>query len=248
MSDLLSLPPELRNRTYEYVLAPVDKQAISIIHERRNRLHKSTTQILSRAGKLPRAPDMALLLTCRKIHGEEAALLYSKFHFGLWPVSVNTGSRHQLRHMGSETLLFREMMQGRLCQVRHLDIGFLDLVQYISDDSVQERPDSRLVTSTLPGLTKCSGEPKRLSYVDEAVMVDTFRVVYSSMSNVRCITWHDSGKEGVGEIDAWIPFLKDWFPKFDEFRVLKVTDAAFETETYRVEGKKLIKVRDILEA
>ena len=79
----LDLPPELRNRVYEYAFTSAPQQAISIIPKRNTTRYQYTQGFIAKAGLLPKTPELAILTSCKQIQAEAAPILFSKCHIGL---------------------------------------------------------------------------------------------------------------------------------------------------------------------
>ena len=80
---LLSLPSELRNSIYEYVLAEVQDNVCIDLEGGANKLHKVTPKRPQREIKDENTSHLNLLLTCRQINTEASGIAYSKMSMSL---------------------------------------------------------------------------------------------------------------------------------------------------------------------
>ncbi|KAM0708675.1 hypothetical protein Q7P35_005327 [Cladosporium inversicolor] len=77
-SRLLSLPPELRNKIYDYALAGVQDDLCIDLEGRENKVHKEGD---TKSRSIPTDDNtsrLSLLLTCRQINAEASGIAYSK--------------------------------------------------------------------------------------------------------------------------------------------------------------------------
>jgi hypothetical protein len=104
-SRLLTLPSELRNAIYEYVLADVQDNVCIDLVGGDNKVHKVKAKEPRTVSKEERTSRLSLLLTCRQINDEASGIAYSKMSMSLdtvfaTPEDFNTRANEAFKEGG----------------------------------------------------------------------------------------------------------------------------------------------------
>lgn len=88
-SPLLSLPPELRNKIYDYVLADVQDNVCIDLEGKDNIVHKVVAKKTRSVPTEDKTSRLSLFLTCRQINTEASLIAFSKMSMSLDTVFPN---------------------------------------------------------------------------------------------------------------------------------------------------------------
>lgn len=236
----LDLPPELRAQVYNLVYDSIDQQSISVMRERRNRLHRYTRPLLAKAGILPKNPDLALLLTCRTVNRELADIVFSNCHFGLWLSNAHGDRqwRHDEKRVLREVSTFKQTMGRHLQFVQHLEIGIQDVQPYIdSTSTVNETDFDTTPVGQLMALPRCGGNNSLQRTKDISILNMLLGQLASSMAGIHTMTLHESYSIDFLEAAAFTNGLKILFPKLKEVRLMEKVDRKLEITRYRTDNE-----------
>ncbi|KAK3708514.1 hypothetical protein LTR37_011409, partial [Vermiconidia calcicola] len=231
-ANFLDLPLELRQMVYDHYFASLSKQSISIVPSRRNRLHKSISPLLKKAGKDWRQPDLSLLLTCREVYFDLAQKVYETCHFGLWEQDMRRDLLTEQR-MVDKVSLFRNIMTNHLHFIQHLDMGTTDLIHFVTDEDAvgDDEEHSRVTKKSLAPLMRRSGEGAVTDIGQDVVFFRVLGSLADKMPNVHTITCHEIKLPGRVQLTGFERKLMRMFPNLKELVVLRrMSDGQFEIE------------------